>query len=430
MATATLDKSADQLRHEIEVLNQQRREITERLRDPRGLRKGGPIGPNARNIGTGFSRGRGMSQQGLVQRGEQFDSEEQPLTKKRLLSAVVKVHGPEEGVESNEAKGEQAHENDVEHSQDDQKDQRSKPVQNPEERRRDRKGDATINNFHIKEPVPRILPKVDDPSLVKRNRRMFGALLGTLEQFRKEDKMMSSSEAFLRRSDSLRRAEEKAQEESERLRQQEREELAEKRKRDLTLRARLAAKAEEKQLELLFIQWTEHHIKLTSFLKTKAEPCIFYMPAKPSDEDLKLLQDREKEFTDWKMLRREELSSYQSCISGEHLANVETEIKRWQAGPRLSNSNGSDLQTESEEGQLDETFKEKTKVSKLTAMEVDNTEDDAVEDDDDDDERMDDVHETGEGLEVGMPEVKRSSSSALLQGATGYGSGNEDGEQR
>ena len=33
----------------------------------------------------------------------------------------------------------------------------------------------------IKEPAPRVFPKNEDPSLEKRNRRMLGQLLGTLE---------------------------------------------------------------------------------------------------------------------------------------------------------------------------------------------------------------------------------------------------------
>lgn len=37
-----------------------------------------------------------------------------------------------------------------------------------------------------------------------------------------------------------------------------------------TLRARVAAKTEEKKLELLFIQWSEHHKKLCNFIR-----CIF-----------------------------------------------------------------------------------------------------------------------------------------------------------
>ncbi|CAM6022861.1 unnamed protein product [Sphagnum balticum] len=59
-------------------------------------------------------------------------------------------------------------------------------------------------------------------------------------------------EAFMRRFDSLKRAELKAQEESECLQKQERERLVEKPKTDLTLRTDLAAQADEKQLELLF----------------------------------------------------------------------------------------------------------------------------------------------------------------------------------
>jgi hypothetical protein len=35
-----------------------------------------------------------------------------------------------------------------------------------------------------------------------------------------------------------------------------------------SLRARLAAKTEEKQLELLFIQWTEHNNKLSKILRS------------------------------------------------------------------------------------------------------------------------------------------------------------------
>jgi pinin len=74
-------------------------------------------------------------------------------------------------------------------------------------------------------------------------------------------------ESFIHLGLGLWQAEQKAQEESERLRQQEREQLAEKRKNDLTLRANLAAQADEKQLELLFLQWTEHHTHLCSFLR-------------------------------------------------------------------------------------------------------------------------------------------------------------------
>jgi pinin len=96
---------------------------------------------------------------------------------------------------------------------------------------------------------------------------MLGNLLGTLEKFRKEDKQRSGTDAYARRTAALQRAEEKAREESERLRLQERENLTEKRRRDLTLRARVAAKAEQKKLELLFLQWSEHQKKLSNFIR-------------------------------------------------------------------------------------------------------------------------------------------------------------------
>ena len=34
-----------------------------------------------------------------------------------------------------------------------------------------------------------------------------------------------------------------------------------------TLRARVSAKTEEKKLELLFLQWSEHHRKLCNFIR-------------------------------------------------------------------------------------------------------------------------------------------------------------------
>jgi hypothetical protein len=120
----------------------------------------------------------------------------------------------------------------------------------------------------LPEPLPREFPKDEDQSLVKRNKRMLGKLLvGTLEKFQQEDKKLSNTEAYMRRSEVQRKADQKAREESERLRQQEREQAIEKRKRDMMLRARVAAKAEEKRLELLYMQWAEHHKKLSNFLR-------------------------------------------------------------------------------------------------------------------------------------------------------------------
>nr|KAJ0188705.1 hypothetical protein LSAT_V11C900503450 [Lactuca sativa] len=340
----------------------------ERLRDPRGIRRGGMTASGPRN----FAAGGPARQRGFVRPADRNDSEDQPAPKRRLSSTVVKI---EEGEIIEDA---------VDASKGDDSNKEATPWGGNAENQNNRKTsnwarrdganrafkDSEVPPF---ENVPRVLPKDEDPSLVNRNRRMLGQLLGTLEKFRKEDVKLSGSEAFMRRSDSLKRvslftylsfsypplsslalasrigdyiAEQRAREESERLRQQEREQIAEKRRRDLTLRARVAAKAEEKKLELLFLRWSEHQKKLGNFLRTKTEPAIYYSFAKPLDQDSTLLEEKkEQAFQEWKAMRREELSQYQNQIVEKYVANVEKELDRWQNGrkPRNGGNNNDTL---------------------------------------------------------------------------------------
>ncbi|GFP93863.1 hypothetical protein PHJA_001530600 [Phtheirospermum japonicum] len=326
-STVVAEKTEEELRKEIDELYRQQREITERLRDPRGIRRGGLSGPGPRNFGANGGR-----QRGFVRPAERNDAEDQPPAKKRLSSAVVKVEDGEIVEEGSEA------------AIDVQKNDATIDIglnanTSRVERRpsnwsgRDGNQRPSKMDFEIPPPAPRVLPKDEDPSLVSRNKRMLGQLLGTLERFRKEDKQLSGTEAYMRRSDSLKRAEQRAREESEKLRQQEREQISEKRKRDLTLRARIAAKAEEKKLELLFLRWSEHHKKLGNFIRTKAEPPIYYMFSKPLDQDTTLTEEqKEQMFQEWKASRREELSQYQKQMADQYVANAEKEQDRWQNG--------------------------------------------------------------------------------------------------
>ncbi|CAH1445163.1 unnamed protein product [Lactuca virosa] len=350
MGTTQVEKTEQELRKEIEELHRQQWEITERLRDPRGIRRGGMTASGPRN----FAAGGPARQRGFVRPADRNDSEDQPAPKRRLSSTVVKI---EEGEIIEDA---------VDASKGDDSNKEATPWGGNAENQNNRKTsnwarrDGTNRAFKDSEVppfenVPRVLPKDEDPSLVNRNRRMLGQLLGTLEKFRKEDVKLSGSEAFMRRSDSLKRAEQRAREESERLRQQEREQIAEKRRRDLTLRARVAAKAEEKKLELLFLRWSEHQKKLGNFLrlflilvqkKTKTEPAIYYSFAKPLDQDSTLLEEKkEQAFQEWKAMRREELSQYQNQIVEKYVANVEKELDRWQNGrkPRNGGNNNDTL---------------------------------------------------------------------------------------
>ncbi|XP_057521673.1 uncharacterized protein LOC130801799 [Amaranthus tricolor] len=320
MATMTLEKTQEELRKELEALQRQQRELTERIRDPRGLRRGGFSSNNPRNFNPPLQRERAFTRP-IVDRN---NSKDEPPPKRRLCSAVVKVDDSVMVEGDNLGSEVQSHASaavSISMSRNDQK---------PSFSQQKNGALQTENGFdHQVKEVPRVLPKDEDPRLVNRNRRMLGQLLGTLEKFKKEDMQLSGSDAYMRRSSSLQRAEQKAREESERLRQQERERIAENKKRDLMLRARVAAKAEEKKLELLFLEWIEHHKRLTNFLRTKTEPPIYFMPAKPLEEDPELHeQKKEQAFLEWKAARREELSAYQKEIHEQYIANVEKDLER------------------------------------------------------------------------------------------------------
>ncbi|XP_054776307.1 uncharacterized protein LOC129284841 [Prosopis cineraria] len=347
MGSTAVEKTEDELRKEIDELQRQQREITERLRDPRGIRRGGLAGAGPRNLAAN-----GVRQRGFVRPSDRNESEDQPPAKRRLSSAVVKVEDGElleDADAGQEVKTDYSASDDVNGTDEAiQGDRKPSNFQKSGWSRRDsnQRTSKTDSEIPAAEPVPRVLPKDEDPRLVNRNKRMLGQLLGTLEKFRKEDMQLSGTEAYMRRSTSLQRAEQRAREESERLRKEEREQIAEKRRRDLTLRARVAAKTEEKKLELLFLRWSDHHKRLCNFIRTKTEPPIYYLPNKPLDEDEASSEKRKEEaFLEWKNARREELSEYQKQIGEQYIANVEKELERWQNARKTRKvNNDQDLQ--------------------------------------------------------------------------------------
>ncbi|PKU85558.1 hypothetical protein MA16_Dca003298 [Dendrobium catenatum] len=388
MASVAVEKTAEELRKEIAELQRQQWEITERLRNPRGIRRA------SAGAGTGVGPGTGAGGprlRGVIRTAPEM--EEQPVSKRRLSSAVVKVDGEENKDGGAEAEDPQVQDPAVEvgaSSGGESSKVMPGSVQINEAFRRD--GSVRLRKMDYDaiptETVPRVLPKEDDPNLVKRNRRMLGQLLGTLE------------------------AEQKAREESERLRQQEREQISEKRRRDLTLRARVAAKAEEKKLELLFLFWAEHHKKLSNFLRTKTEPPIYYMPAKPLVEDA-ILQEQQKEqaFQEWKSLRRAELSEYQKQIEENYISNVDKELERWQNARNARRSNNLANLQESMDKEL-ETHR-LVHGPKTRRISGGNDEDEDVEDIVIEDELLDEVlepHDRPEADATKIPEISNGGS--------------------
>ena len=116
----------------------------------------------------------------------------------------------------------------------------------------------------------------------------------------------------------------------------------------------MAAKTEEKRLELLFLRWSEHHKRLSNFIRTKAEPPIYYLPNKPLEEDTESIEKRkEEDFLAWKNVRREEVSEYQKQIGEQYLANVEKELQRWQNARNAKKANNDQNLQETMDKELD-----------------------------------------------------------------------------
>ncbi|OAY62802.1 Pinin [Ananas comosus] len=371
MASSVVEKTVEELRKEIQELHRQQREISERLRDPRGLRRSGVASGSPRPIGGG------PRTRSLIRPAVAAESEYQPPPKRRLLSTVVKTDGEEDKVDDSGTKDEK--ELIVEEEADVFGGKNSKPAASNAHGNGRLRRDGNLQSRKIDydipppEPLPRVFPKDEDPKLVKRNRRMLGQLLGTLEKFREEDKQLSSTEAFMRRSDSLRRI----------------------------LRARVAAKAEQKRLELLFIIWAEHHKKLSNYIRTKAEPPIYYMPAKPLIDDMTITeQQKEQVLLEWKSARRAELSEFQKQIEEQYVTNVEKELERWQNARNARRANNA--------ANLQETMDKELETHRLehgpkTRRIPGDDDDEDVEDIAAEDELIDEVLDVAERIDTDAP---------------------------
>lgn len=126
--------------------------------------------------------------------------------------------------------------------------------------------------------------RIDERSR-QRNKRMFGALLGTLQKFRQEETKLKAKED--KKAEVEARVEEARKREKEELRR-ERQQLFLSRKRQLAeVRALEAKLARSRQ----FQDWRNAQLSLASFIKTRAQPSIYYIPKrKHSQTDMLLVQ--------------------------------------------------------------------------------------------------------------------------------------------
>ncbi|XP_022107770.1 pinin-like [Acanthaster planci] len=146
----------------------------------------------------------------------------------------------------------------------------------------------------------------------KRNRRMFGHLLGTLQKFKQESSDMESKER--KRSEIEKKLEEQALEEKKAVAAQKVHLFTERRNQQAELQKleRLVDIAKEQDA------WDAHTKKLNNFIRTKAKPPIFYKPAKPSLVTEKKLLDSKELLNEMMKKRR---------------AKIEAEIRELQSEP-------------------------------------------------------------------------------------------------
>ncbi|XP_050499307.1 pinin [Diabrotica virgifera virgifera] len=127
-----------------------------------------------------------------------------------------------------------------------------------------------------------------DEKFKARNRRMFGALLGTLQKFQQEETKLKQREQ--KRAEVEKKIEEHEIKEKEEVRK-ERQELFLNRKKK---------QAEIKLIEMKMLRtkeytvWEQNQKPSMNFIKTKAKPPIYYLPRKMSERTKKILEDSSK----------------------------------------------------------------------------------------------------------------------------------------
>ncbi|XP_012269318.1 pinin [Athalia rosae] len=141
--------------------------------------------------------------------------------------------------------------------------------------------------------------RVDERSR-QRNKRMFGALLGTLQKFRQEETKLKAKED--KKAEVEARVEEAGRREKEELRR-ERQQLFQSRKRQQAEVRSLEAKLVRSRQ---FQEWRASQLPLASFIRTRTQPAIFYLPKRKHPRTDSLLASSAKELND-EVERREKL---------------------------------------------------------------------------------------------------------------------------
>jgi len=150
-----------------------------------------------------------------------------------------------------------------------------------------------------------------------------------------------------------------------------------------------------------------------TFGRTKAEPPIYYMPAKPIIDDRTVIeQNKEKVFEEWKSVRRAELTQFQKQVEEQYLSNVERQLERIQNARNARRANGLANMQEMDK-ELDTHRAEQGPKTRRVPEEGGNDEDEDAEDMAAEDELMEEVLGINDGINE---DLSKPSDEAVTDG--------------
>ncbi|GIY65316.1 hypothetical protein CDAR_105001 [Caerostris darwini] len=134
-----------------------------------------------------------------------------------------------------------------------------------------------------------------------RNRRMLGMMLGTLQKFQREE--TKRKEQDQKRAEIEQKVEAAAAEEKERIKKEKEELFQSRKEKQIQLRCL------EKKLEIaeLHEAWERNQKLMLNYIKTKAGPRVFYLPANHTPESEKRLEESKVEMIGIIKERREKM---------------------------------------------------------------------------------------------------------------------------
>ncbi|KAF4680265.1 hypothetical protein FOZ60_013774 [Perkinsus olseni] len=130
---------------------------------------------------------------------------------------------------------------------------------------------------------------------MKRNRRMFGNLLGHLGSAKQRLEKDRKRDAAQRQEECAQRVEAKLARQRNNLREIRRLEWEERRKQDRERLEQVLKEMEAKKIELLKIRLQSHYKQMTGFIRTNAQPSVFYLPKHHNSESKELLEQTKQQ---------------------------------------------------------------------------------------------------------------------------------------